>query len=167
MGSQTERKLHLVYRESEDGISLIFTSPERAVEIDRLRRALETSETWGEFRRRIGPEAHAELFGEDFYDPDPDDDSEDIDENPLEASADAPFNIEGVPLYGDGDWPPWLAQEMDKHVPPEILERYSTYEESVFNGPFYTIDPKYRDAIVKELTEVGFTVQEREDLEFW
>jgi hypothetical protein len=36
MGSQIGRKLHLVYRESEDGISLI-TSPERAMEIDRLR----------------------------------------------------------------------------------------------------------------------------------
>jgi hypothetical protein len=65
-GSQTGRKLHLVYKESQDGDSLVFTSPDRAIEIDRLRRALETSETWGEFRQRIGPEAHAELFGEDF-----------------------------------------------------------------------------------------------------
>ena len=167
MASQTERKLHLVFRETEDGISLIFTSPERAVEIDRLRRALETSETWGEFRRRIGPEAHAELFGEDFYDPDPDDDPEDSDEDPLKASADAPFNVDWVPRYGDGDWPRWLAQEMDKHLPTEILERYATYEESVFNGPFYKIDPQHREAIVNELTDVGFTVEERTDLDFW
>ena len=31
MGSKTGRKLHLVFRETEDGISLIFTSPERAI----------------------------------------------------------------------------------------------------------------------------------------
>lgn len=167
VGSQTGRKLHLVYRESEDGISLIFTSPERAVEIDRLRRALETAETWGEFRRRIGPEAHAELFGEDFDASEFDDDSEDIDANPSGASADAPFDSYEVPGYADGDYPPWLSQEIDKYVPPEILERYATHHESVFNGSSYKIDPKHRNDIVKELTEVGFTVEEREDLEFW
>jgi len=87
MGSQTLRKLHLVFRESPDQDSLVFTSPDRAMEIDRLRRAIETSETWGEFRRRIGPEAHADLYGKDFYDPE--DDSEDSGENALESSGDA------------------------------------------------------------------------------
>jgi hypothetical protein len=92
MGRQAVCKLHLVYRESPDQDSLVFTSPARAIEIDRLRRAIETSETWGEFRRRIGPEAHADLYGDDFYDPDPDDDSEDSGENALESSGDALFN---------------------------------------------------------------------------
>jgi len=167
MGSQTGRKLHLVYKESPDGESIIITSRDRAIEIDRLRRAIETSETWGEFRQRIGPEAHEELFGEDFDDPDPDDDSEDNNTNTPGASPDAPFDSYEVPGYADGDYPPWLAQEMDKHLPPEILERYGNYHESVFNGPFYKIDPEHRNAIVKDLTEVGFTVEEREDLEFW
>jgi hypothetical protein len=165
MGSQATRKLHLVFHESPDGDSLVFTSLDRAIEIDRLRRAIETSETWGEFRQRIGPEAHADLFGDDYYGPD--DDPEDSDENPLESSSDALFNSDWIPGYGDGDYPPWLAQEMDKHVPPEILERYCSYHESVFNGEFYKIDPNHRNAIVKELTDVGFTVEERKDLEFW
>ena len=56
---------------------------------------------------------------------------------------------------------------MGKHVPHEILERYSTYEESVFIRPFYTIDPKYRDVLVKAMSGVGFEVEERGDLEFW
>jgi hypothetical protein len=56
---------------------------------------------------------------------------------------------------------------MDKHVPPEILERYSSQHESVFNGPFYKIDLEHRDAILHDLREVGFTVEERRDLEFW
>jgi hypothetical protein len=110
------------------------TTPQRAVEIDRLRRALETSETWGEFRR-IGPDAHAEMFGEDFDDTKVDDGSEDIDANPSGASADAPFDTHEVPGYANGDYPPWLAQEMDKYIPPEILERYATSDGSVFNGP--------------------------------
>lgn len=52
-------------------------------------------------------------------------------------------------------------------MPSVILERYATYNESVFNGTFYKIEPKYRDAIVKELTDVGLKVEERRDLEFW
>lgn len=73
IGGQTGRKLHLVYKESPDGDSLVFPSLDRAIEIDRLRRAIQTSETWGESRRRIDPEAHAELFGGGFYNPGPDD----------------------------------------------------------------------------------------------
>jgi len=74
----------LVFREAPYGSSLVFTAPERAAEIDRLNRVIESSETWGEFRRKIGPEEYAKLYEDVFYKPEPDDDPEDIDEDQLE-----------------------------------------------------------------------------------
>jgi hypothetical protein len=161
----SERKPHLVFREAPHMDSLVFTSLDRAIEIDRLHRAIQTSETWGEFRKRVGPEEYAALY--DFYIPEPDDDPEDIDESELEPADDAPFSSDSVPGYCDGDYPPWLAQEIHKHLPKEILRRFAKYESSVLNGPFYFIDTKHRDALVKELIDAGFTVEERKDLEFW
>jgi hypothetical protein len=38
---------------------------------------------------------------------------------------------------------------------------------NVLNRPFYSIDTKHRDAIVKALADAGITVEERKDLEFW
>jgi hypothetical protein len=141
MGHHAVRQLHRAFRESPEQDSLVYTSLDRAIQIDRLRRAIETSETCGEFRQTIGSEAHADLFGDDFYSPDPDNDSEDRNKNELEPSSGARFDSDWVPGSGDGDDAPWLAQEMDPHAPPESLERYARYVESVFNGPFFKIDP--------------------------
>jgi len=98
-----------------------------------------------------------------FADPDHDD----IDASPVEPADDAPFNSSVVPGYCDGDYPPWLAQEMHSHLPTPILQQFAGAESSAINGSFYTINPTHRDAIVKALTDAGFTVEERADLKFW
>jgi hypothetical protein len=99
--------------------SLVFTS---------LDRAITSSKTWGEFRKKIGPEEYAALYQDRFYTPEPDDDPEDIDVDALEPSDDAPFNSDKVPGFTEGDYPPWLAQEIDEHLPREILERFAKYD---------------------------------------
>jgi hypothetical protein len=142
---------HLVFRVAPHMDSLVFTSLDRAIEIDRLHRGIETSTTWGEFRKRIGPEEYAEFSRESFYTPQPDDDPEDIDESEREPSDDAPFRSDFVPGFCDGDYPPWLAQEMHRHVPREILNQFARENSSVLNGPFWEIELKDKDAMVKAL----------------
>jgi hypothetical protein len=149
------------------GRTLIFTSIDRAIEIDRLQRAIETSVTWGEFRQRIGRREYAALFRDCFYIPHPDDAPEDINEAALEPDDRAPFTSDAVPGFCDGDYPPWLAQEMHRHVPREILDQFATQGSSLINGPFWEIDIKHKDAIVKALWRAGFAVEERNDLLFW
>ena|ERR1700688_146087 len=156
----------LVFREAPHDYYLVFTSLDRALEIDRLQRAL-ASATWGEFRRQIGAAEYARLFEEVFEKPPPDTDAEELDKYELEPPDDAPFNSERVPGFSDGDYPPWLAAEMQCHLPASILQRFARYDSSVINGPFYRVMPENRDAIIKALVDAGYKVEERTDLQFW
>jgi len=147
--------------------ALVFTSLERALEIDRLHRAISDSKTWGEFRTKIGSAEYARLFEDQFYRPQPDDDPEDINEDVLEPKDGDPFTSDAVPGFCDGDYPPWLAQEIGQYVPRNILSQFAERDSSVLNGPLYKIDSKHKEAVVKALTDAGFLVEERKDLEFW
>jgi hypothetical protein len=102
-----------------------------------------------------------------FCKPEPDEDPKDIPQDEWEPADDAPFLAESVPGFCDGDYPPWLAQEMDRYLPGEILDRFAAEHSSVINGSFYSIDVTHREAVLKALADAGFTVQEREDLVFW
>lgn len=161
------RKPDLVFREAPHMSSLVFTSLDRAVEVNRLHRAIESSETWGDFRRKIGPDEYARLYEGAFDPPDPDEDPEEIDEDRLEPADDEPFSSDNVPGYSDGDYPPWLATEINRYLPTDILQRFGRRDSSILNGAFYKIEITQREAILKALTDVGFTVEEREDLKFW
>ena len=158
---------HLVFRTDPYFGRLVITSLARAVEIDRLQRAIEVSVTWGEFRERIGRGEYKKQFKDCFYTLQPDDDPESIDESEREPSDDAPFTSGSVPGLSDGDYPPWLSQEMHEHVPPEILNQFAREESSVINGLFWVIDPEHKDDMVKALWRAGFAVEERNDLLFW
>ena len=157
----------LVYRQAPHADYLVFTSLDRAIEIDRLHRAIETSTIWGEFRKSIGPEEYASLYADYFEKPDPDEDPEDIDPDTLEPADDAPFDSECVPGFSDGDYPPWLAPEIDLHVPEEILGQFAKRKDTMLNGSYYHIDAENREGIVRALREAGFEVEERQDLKFW
>ena len=157
----------LVFRRAPHMDALVFTSLDRALEIDRLHRAISQSATWGEFRKRIGREEYERLFEDQFEIPEPDTDPEDLDHYNLEPKDDGPFSSDAVPGFCDGDYPPWLAQEIDAHVPRDILERFAKRDSSVLNGSFYRIESKHQEAIIKALTDAGFLVEERKDLEFW
>src|SRR5271165_3429578 len=102
----TGRKPVLAFRKAPHTASLVFTSLKRAIENDRLHRGIESSKTWGEFRRAIGPEEYASLYEEVFYKPEPGEKPEDIPEDELEPEDDAPFHSDFVPGFCDGDYPP-------------------------------------------------------------
>jgi hypothetical protein len=124
----------LVFRESPHDSCLVFALPERAAAVDRIHRAMESA-TSGEFRRKMDPEEYAGLHEVMFtaY-------RDAQDGVPREPEDDEPFSWESLPGFSDGDYPPWLALELERHLPNVIL---------------------------KALADSGLTVEEREDLVFW
>lgn len=151
----------LVFRESPHDTCLVFARPERAAEIDRIYHAMESA-TWGEFRRKMDPEEYARLLAVIFpADPDA------LDGVSREPEDYEPFSCDSLPGFSDGDYPPWLALELDRHLPAAILERFATRQFSFVNGPFHRIEAEHRAAILKALTESGLTIEERDDLKFW
>jgi hypothetical protein len=151
----------LVFRESPYDSCLVFAPLERAAAVDRIHRALESA-TWGEFRRKMDPEEYARLLQVMSAA-----DTDALDDVPREPGDHEPFSPDSLPGFSDGDYPPWLALELERNLPNAILKRFATHELSWVNGPFCRIDVKHCDAILKALADSRLTVQKREDLVFW
>lgn len=154
----------LYFREAPHMSALIFASPERAQFVDRLRRAIEDSRTWGEFRLGLPPGEYENLFAEHFST-----NAESIAEDPVCAhpTDEAPFTSESVPGYSDGDYPPWLATEQARHLPADVLQSFGTRESSGLNGSFWSVPSEKREAVLEALSARGYEPVEREDLRFW
>jgi hypothetical protein len=90
-----------------------------------------------------------------------------FDDIPREPEDNEPFSSDSLPGFSDGDYPPWLALELCRHLPSAVLKRFATREFSWVSGSFYRIDVKHRDAILKALADSALTLEEREDLVFW
>jgi hypothetical protein len=153
----------LYFRQAPHDTYLVFAPPERALFIDRIHRAIEESDTWGEFRKRMPAGEYHKLYEEQFSS-DPDVIAED--ESAREPGDSEKFPRD-VPGYGDGDYPPWLAQEQGKYVPVEILKEFSKREQSVINGGFWCADAARAKLLIERLTSLGYKVERREDLKFW
>jgi hypothetical protein len=119
------------------------------------------SATWEEFRPRMDPMEYARLRAILSTV-----DSNELDGAWREPEDDEPFSCDSLPGFSDGDYPPWLALELDSHLPAAVLERFATREFSFVSGSFHRIDVKHRDAILKALADSGLTVEKREDLVF-
>lgn len=146
----------LFYCVSPANHGLVFATPERATEIDRLHCAILDSRTWGEFRNAMPTGEYEQIVSVVF-----DEAGEDRPE------ADEPFNSSAVPGYCDGDYPPWLALEMEHVLPPAVLERFGRWVETSINGWYVHFDPALETDVVAMLTEAGYEVVERGDLMFW
>lgn len=146
----------LFYRVSPANHGVVFATPERALETDRIRGAIAGSRTWGEFRAAM-PEDDYELIAALLFDLD------DLDR----PDDDEPFVPERVPGYVDGDYPPWLQKEMESVLPWEVVERFGKRLQTAINGIYLHIDEEYRARVVATLMRAGYRVVRREDLEFW
>lgn len=132
---------------------LVFADPERARAVSRIDAALSESRTWEEFRAAMDPEEYERLVSTMF------------DEEGLERpTPETPFRAEEVPGYCDGDYPPWLQQEMDDVLPWELIERFGQHEPTCINGWFVRFDPDDLPAITEMLAEMGIDVVVRHDL---
>jgi len=146
----------LFYRVSPANRGLVFAKPERAIEISQLHCAIARSRTWGEFRAAM-PAGDYELIAAQLFDLD------DLDR----PDDDEPFVPERVPGYVDGDYPPWLQQEMESVLPRKVVERFGKRLQTAINGIYLHIDEEDRARVVATLMRDGYRVVRREDLEFW
>ena len=154
----------LYFRQTPHMGTLVFAPPERAELVDCLHHAIEESITWGEFRRRMPKDEYKELFA-DVFSTDPDE--LEVDEGAREPGDKEAFSCEAVPGYSDGDYPPWVATEMDRYLPDSVIEAYGRKDDSVLNGSFLSVDAVHREKMIEALKSEGFEVIEREDLDFW
>lgn len=154
----------LYYREAPHDDYLVFVPPERALFVDQIHHAIQESTTWGEFRRRMPASEYQRLF-EDIFSTDPDVLVETEDAH--EPADEELFTSDCVPGFSDGDYPPWLAPEQDSYLPSELLREFATQKESFLNGGFWALDPARAELIVKKLQSLGYTVERRDDLNFW
>jgi hypothetical protein len=122
---------------------LVIAPRERALKIARITDAIETASTWGEFRQLM-PRAEYSELAQDF--------EENHDRRPKSTD---PFEPETVPGYCDGDYPPWLQQEMLSLFSDQLLEeleKCGEVEDSFTSGPYLHLDPKAL-AEIKEILE--------------
>jgi hypothetical protein len=144
---------NIVYRIVED--TAIFASREAAEQSDQIHRAIDSSRTWGEFKKRMPPAEYESLMVRQFDE-----------NNELRPNAREPFDAEQIDGYMDGDYPPWLMQSMDAFLPMELLQRFGVKDASTINGDYWNIPPKNVNDLVRALIEMGFTVMEEPDMEF-
>jgi hypothetical protein len=146
----------LLYTVSPANDGLVFATPERAAFVSRLYAALEGSTTWAEFRRSMPRAEYARVIRRTF------------DENgePRPRGCD-PFSSADIPGYCDGDYPPWLQQEMDDLLPVEVIERFGEGQVTMLNGGYTHLDPKDLPEIIAMLERHGYVVQDGSRLNFW
>lgn len=69
-------------------------------------------------------------------------------------------------MYEDGDWPPWLAAEMDRVLPESVLERFGQACQSVHNGRFWRIAAHLEEVAIRALQIEGVSAERRDGLCF-
>ena len=137
-------KEKLLFRDVPFNGELVFARPDRAAYVPRIHSATEESATWGEFREVMPPTDYSTIMEcfDECGEPRPD-----------EQGA---FDSEQVPGYSDGDYPPWLQQEMINVLPVEILSRFGTRESTFLNGSYWAILNSAREDLCNALEEAGF-----------
>jgi hypothetical protein len=146
---------HLLYRVLPEDC-LVFAPLNRAMLISQIRDAIEHSRTWEEFRQAMPPEEYDNVLQmrcEDESVPPP--------QGPEKFEADM------VPGYVNGDYPPWLQQEMGTILPPAILTEYGHREFTALDGDYIHIEATHLPAILSKLRDLGYEVDDGTGLNFF
>ena len=133
----------------------VFATPERAKFIARLHDAIESSATWGEFRKAV-PRAEYSKIVRGF----------DNAGEPRPKSTE-PFEGEQIAGWSDGDYPHWLQSEMAAVVPVSVLREFGRLEATHVNGSFWLVPSESLEAICEALRALGWEVEEWADVQFW
>jgi hypothetical protein len=146
----------LLYRVAELNGGVVFARADRAMFIAKLHRGLNRARTWGEFRKAIPPAEYSQLMRENF--------DEQGEKRPRSSD---PFSGEEIGGWCDGDYPPWLQQEMEQLAPDALWDDVATHEETQLNGSFLMIPEKNLKAACKALRDLGWTLKRAQRLEFY
>jgi hypothetical protein len=159
---------------------LVFAKRSDADQLSACYNALQTAQTWGEFRSLVGPDVYDELieymgfyfegtitdfaaFYEELIRCKPDTTPEQAREEYLKLPFGErlpedkdPLSSYPVPGVDDHDWPAWPAQQMLDWVPKEIREKYGSMESGRLNGEYLTLKPGDERKITAAFRRAGF-----------
>jgi hypothetical protein len=124
---------------------LVFLAQEEALKLARLHEALQTSTTWGEFKRKVPQDAFEETLER----------LTEAEEQVPDPSSD--FFAERIPGYEERDWPSWPAQAMLHWVPKDIQERFGSREPSAISGDSLLLAPEREDEIIYAMEAHGYS----------
>jgi hypothetical protein len=123
---------------------LVFIPENEAKRLAQIHGAIESSNLWGEFRKRMPSKELKEVVGS-LLDQ----------EEPLPKDTD-PFDVEMLPGFTEGDWLDWPEQKMMRWLPRDIWSKFGRIESSVLNGPFLVLDLQRLSEILAALSQAGF-----------
>ena len=129
--------------------------PERAILIARIHETLRTAKTWRDLRDALPAQefstiAQAVTGREEL----------------LAVCYEFPFDPESIPGWVDGDYPPWLQQELESVLPREIISAFAKQVHTAVNGTYWHISEIDRPAVVNSLTKLGFTLDFEPEMPF-
>lgn len=128
--------------------NLILIPADVAEELATLRKAINTSSTWGEFLAAVGDDANMR---------------EQLIEWELEPAPSDPFDADQLPGFKDGDWPTWPQQAMLEWLPAEVVAM-GTVEDSRINGEALAIASGLKTEVVAAMGAAGKEVVEDQRL---
>lgn len=138
------------------GDEVAFLPRQQAQGLAQLWRALDSAQTWGQFRRMVPAHIYEEVVSAVG-------DSENMAEDGLPHS-DAPFDRDEIPGHTDGDWPALPARQMLDWVPQEVRERYGRVVSTRFNGDYLVFRARDATAVAQALQGHGYTCVRDDDL---
>ncbi len=113
----------LVFTVSHNG-GLVLAHRHRARYVARIYEAFD-SKTWGELYDSLPPQEVYDILYNDSGDEVP--------------GLTEPFDSGDMPAVCDGDYPPWLQQEMSDVVPPEVLDEFGDKSDTLTRAPLHRI----------------------------
>lgn len=156
-GRAKPRKVRLAYRvvSPPDFPEVLVSGLRLAERIHRLHVALQTCKTWGELRSSVSERDYKSIVDDYYWN---DSESRHV------PAPDEPFDAELVGGYGDGDYPPWAKQLVERYLPSELLQKHAKREWNMVNGSWWTIPVEQWADLKRELEQRGFKLAERSDL---
>jgi hypothetical protein len=141
----------VVYGSATPDGTLLFMTRNQAEELARLRAALHSAQTWGDFQSLLSArswrEVRARLAAHGQSEPEPA----------------APFEPAAVPGYADGTWPGVGPLLMRAWMPAEVWQVVGATHTPAAGG-LAGLDATVLPAIVRVLEAHGFTCAEDDDL---
>ena len=153
----------LVYRTAPHMNSLVFASLDTALHLDQIHEAL-AAPTWCEFSYLMPTDELERLI---FERNNPEEEwlKDDLFTIP---SPSGEVDLERLcPQFYDGDYPQWLQKQQELWLPMDVLKKWGRQDNTMLNGQFWFIEPKYEEDILTELRRRGFKVLKRGDLLFY
>ncbi|QDL37209.1 hypothetical protein [Rhodoferax sediminis] len=145
----------LLYRVVPHNNGVVFATPTRAHFIGRIHRAIENSNTWGEFRKAMPRDEYSKVIRDTF---------DEAGERRPKSTDEFDRDVAG---YSEGDYPLWLQLELDHVLPIEILKRYGRRTDTFVSGTYWDLPPESLPAMLAELEALGWVLESAQDLPFF